>query len=249
MPFPRPRAIAAVAALVAVVSGGYLWLRDSSLVRVRDVYVVGLSSTQEREIRSALRSAALDMTTLNVREDQLKVVARRYPSVARLRAEADFPRKLTIEVVERQPVAALDLGGSRVAVGAGGLVMRGMRVGDELPTVKAARLGADGRVEDPRALTIVTVLAAAPPKLRARLERGRWSDRGLLLEMREGPDLVFGGRSRPRAKWAAATRVLADPSSIGATYLDVRVPERVAAGGLGPVEKPQPQPEVPPTLQ
>jgi len=31
--------------------------------------------------------------------------------------------------------------------------------------------------------------------------------------------------------------VLADPSSQGATYLDLRVPERVAAGGLGPVDQ------------
>jgi cell division protein FtsQ len=36
--------------------------------------------------------------------------------------------------------------------------------------------------------------------------------------------------------------VLADPSSSGATYLDLRVPERVAAGGLGPVEPESEQP-------
>ena len=29
--------------------------------------------------------------------------------------------------------------------------------------------------------------------------------------------------------------MLADPAAAGATYLDLRVPERVAAGGLGPV--------------
>jgi cell division protein FtsQ len=36
----------------------------------------------------------------------------------------------------------------------------------------------------------------------------------------------------------AATRVLADRSSAGATYLDLRLPERPAAGAL---EAPQPQ--------
>jgi cell division protein FtsQ len=34
--------------------------------------------------------------------------------------------------------------------------------------------------------------------------------------------------------------VLAAPSAAGATYLDLRVPGRVAAGGLGPVPQPTP---------
>jgi cell division protein FtsQ len=55
--------------------------------------------------------------------------------------------------------------------------------------------------------------------------------------MRNGPDLVFGSGSDADRKWLAAVRVLADPSSQGATYLDLRVPERVAAGGLGPIDQ------------
>ena len=51
--------------------------------------------------------------------------------------------------------------------------------------------------------------------------------------MRAGPQLFFGTPNRSEAKWIATARVLAEPSSAGAVYLDVRVPERVAAGGLG----------------
>ena len=51
--------------------------------------------------------------------------------------------------------------------------------------------------------------------------------------MRAGPQLFFGTSARPLAKWMATARVLAEPSAAGAVYLDVRVPERVAAGGLG----------------
>src|SRR3712207_9010914 len=43
----------------------------------------------------------------------------------------------------------------------------------------------------------------------------------------------FGSPDDAAAKWAAAARVLAAPSSAGATYLDLRVVGRVAAGGLG----------------
>jgi cell division protein FtsQ len=53
--------------------------------------------------------------------------------------------------------------------------------------------------------------------------------------MRAGPPLIFGSAAAARAKWAAAARVLADPSAAGATYLDLRIPGRVAAGGLAPV--------------
>ena len=63
----------------------------------------------------------------------------------------------------------------------------------------------------------------------------------MMLTLVDGPDLIFGDASEARDKWFAATRVLADPSAAGATYLDVRIPERVAAGGLGPVPEPTPE--------
>ena len=50
--------------------------------------------------------------------------------------------------------------------------------------------------------------------------------------MRDGPELIFGDATRARAKWIAATRVLADPEAEGASYIDVRLPGRPAAGGL-----------------
>jgi len=52
------------------------------------------------------------------------------------------------------------------------------------------------------------------------------------VHLRNGPRLIFGNDSRPFAKWAAAAAVLADPSSKGATYVDVRLPGRPVAGGL-----------------
>ncbi|MET0811192.1 MAG: hypothetical protein ABWY65_08780, partial [Thermoleophilaceae bacterium] len=46
------------------------------------------------------------------------------------------------------------------------------------------------------------------------------------------PELIFGDARRARAKWAAAARVLADPEARGASYIDLRIPGRPAAGGL-----------------
>ena len=249
--------LAGVVVAACALAGGWFWLRDSDVVEVRDVFVTGLTSSQESQIRQALKSAALDMTTLHVREDQLRAAVAQYPSVAGLTADAKFPHKLTIEVRERAPVAAITTGGgSKVAASGDGRVLRGMTASG-LPILRVKSSPAGERVTDRRTLGALGVAGGAPPELRARIERLWSGERGLTLDLRNGPDLVFGSGTDTRRKWIAAVRVLADPSSAGATYLDLRVPERVAAGGLGPVEPeptptaqtdPQPPVETSPTL-
>lgn len=94
--------------------------------------------------------------------------------------------------------------------------------------------GATGtRVSDTRGRQLVELVAAAPSALRRRATEATVTDLGLTLEMKDGPRLYFGTADDLNAKWTAVARVLADPAAEGATYLDVRVPERVAAGGLG----------------
>ena len=106
----------------------------------------------------------------------------------------------------------------------------------------------DGRVQDRRALGALKVAAAAPGPLRARTERLFWGEEGLSVDLRNGPELIFGSARDARAKWAGAARVLAEDSAGGATYLDLRVARLVAAGGVGPVEpEPTPTPTVVPS--
>jgi cell division protein FtsQ len=179
------------------------------------------------------------MTTLHVRRDALRSAVAAYPSVAGLRVDADFPHGLAIEVTEHRPVAALDVDGRRVPVTGGGIVLTGVQADAELPSIRRTAIPGE-RVDDPRTRTALAVAAAAPDELLERSERLRWSPNGLTLELRDGPPLVFGTREHAAAKWAAAARVLADPSAAGATYLDLRIPGRVAAGGLDPVPQEEP---------
>jgi len=53
---------------------------------------------------------------------------------------------------------------------------------------------------------------------------------GLTVAMRNGLLAYFGDATRPHAKWLSLARVLADPGSAGASYVDVRVAEHPAAG-------------------
>ena len=90
-------------------------------------------------------------------------------------------------------------------------------------------------------LAALRVAAAAPAALERRSERLFFGEGGIRLDLAGGPDLVFGDADAAADKWKAAARVLAEDSSAGATYLDLRVAGLVAAGGVGPVE-PEPEP-------
>jgi cell division protein FtsQ len=233
------RGFAAVLAFGAVLFGGWMWVRDSSLAAVNQVTVSGATSSEEGRIRAALEDAARDMTTLHVRRDVLRSAVAAYPSVAGLRVDADFPHGLAIEVTEHRAVAALELDGRRVPVTGDGVVLTGVQADRDLPSIRRSTAPAD-RIRDARTRTALAVAAAAPEDLLERSERLRWSGDGLTLELRDGPPLIFGTHEDAAAKWAAAARVLADQSSAGATYLDLRIPGRVAAGGLGPIPQEEP---------
>jgi cell division protein FtsQ len=227
---PPIRAVAGCACALVLLGGGWLWLRDSGLVAVDNVSVTGLSGTEAPRVRAALEGAARDMTTLHVRPDQLRTAVEPYPSIMAVDAHADFPHGLRIVVHEHVAVAALASGSDRVPVAADGTLLRGSSTSG-LPVVTMAAPPPGDTLSDKRALRIVTLLAAAPPELRSKVSRVYAGPRGLTAPLDAGPVLFFGGADRLRAKWTAAASVLADRSAAGATYIDLRLPERPAAGG------------------
>jgi len=230
---PPPRATLGFACTLVVIGGLWMWLRDSSLVSVRDVTVTGVSGPDASRVREALSDAARDMTTLHVRKAELRTAVDPYPAVLDVETHADFPHGLRIVVRERNAVGAVVAGEQRVPVAADGTLMRTTTSGG-LPDITAKALPGGSHASDPQVRRAVAVLAAAPGALRARVRRVYLGPRGWTLPLRNGPTLYFGGSERLAAKWAAAATVLADPTSSGATYLDVRLPERPAAGGLEP---------------
>ena len=183
--------VAGVLVGACALAGGWMWLRDSELVRVQDVFVTGLASAEEPQIRQALKSAALDMTTLNVREEQLLAAVAEYPSIAGLETDASFPHKLSIEVRERAPVAAITSGGSKVAASGDGRVLRGMKASG-LPTLRVRSAPAGERVTDRRTLGALGVAGRAPAELQG-------PDRASVVG-RAGPDPRPAQRSRPRLR-------------------------------------------------
>jgi cell division protein FtsQ len=232
-PVWRRRLTVVLAVLVALASAYWFWFRDSSFARVHDVYVTGADGPQAREIRSALEEAGANMTTLHVRTDRLRKALAAYPVVRSVTAEGHFPHKLTIEIDLNLPVAVLQTPSGRRAVAADGLLLPGVPITSGLPVLATKAPLPEARVSGGRPADLVRVVALAPGPLRRRLKSVSFKPGiGLVAELRKGPELRFGDSTRLPAKWTAAARVLAAAGARGASYIDLRLPERPAAGGL-----------------
>ena len=229
------RLAGALAALLAAgaAAPAYLWVRDTPAFAVREVTVTGIDGPQAEQVRAAITRAAGGMTTLNVRADELRRATQPFPIVRDVSADADPPGTLRVTVHAFAPVAVVQDGARRVAVARDGTLLGGTPTAN-LPTVTSDVPVGEERLGDREALRVVRLLGAAPAELRARAQRAGAGGDGLTVVLRDGPRLSFGGADRLAAKWAAAARVLADPSSQGATYLDLRLPDRPVAGGLAP---------------
>jgi cell division protein FtsQ len=251
-PSPRQRRWLLALLAVGVVLGGIytFWFRNSSFVRVEKVSIAGARGDDAARMRVALAGAARDMTTLNVDRDKLMQAAAGFSSIRTLEVSADFPHSVRIHVVEHRPVAIAVGDSGRVPVAADGSILRGVPTGGALATVRLAQAPRSDRLDERAALALVSVAGEAPGALTHRLTGVRVKKgRGIVADLRSGPELIFGDTTRLRDKWLAAARVLADPSARGATYVDVRLPERPAAGGLPSEPAPQTTEDPPATTQ
>jgi cell division protein FtsQ len=231
LPRLRARVWVAIAVLLAGAAfGGWLWLRDSSLVAVEQVEISGVTGADRASVEQALEQAAREMTTLNVDEQRLRAAVEVYPQVKDLRVQADPLHRLRIQVTQRPAVAALTVGDERTPIAADGTVLAGHASDEGLPAVDAPALPAGGVLTGGDAATALAVLAAAPVAMRRYVERVDLGPDGLEAQLRDGPRVLLGTPDQPYAKWIATGRVLGDPGSAGAGYIDVRLPERPVAG-------------------
>ena len=229
------RRLVMVAVLIGLLALGWFgWFRDSSFAQVEQVRVTGIEGPQAGAVKAALTDAARNMTTLHVREDELREAVDAFPTITKVTAKPDFPHKLLIQVREDPPVGAIAYGSERIPVARDGSLLKGVRYDHHLPLIAAPAPPGATRIEAGQAHRLLTVLTGAPELMLRRVRDVRLrKGRGIVVRLRRGPDLIFGDATRPRAKWLAATRVLASRSAQGATYIDLRLPERPAAGGLG----------------
>lgn len=229
------RRLLMVAIVAALLTALYMfWLRDSSLVAVENVTVTGLTSDDADRVRVALASTAETMTTLHVDEARLQDAAAAFPIVARIEATPDFPHGMTVHVIEHRPAAIVVADGRKQPIAGDGSVLAGLPVEGDLPTIDLFVAMPQRQLGPGAARDAARVAGTAPPVIARRVDSlaREGGARGVVAELEDGTELIFGTPDKLAAKWAAAIRVLADDEAAGATYIDIRIPERPVAGGL-----------------
>jgi cell division protein FtsQ len=227
----RRRLIAAAIGIVALWAGYMLWFRNLPWFAIDEVTVTG-ATTNEEAIKKAVEQATGNMTTLHLKDDELRDVVAHFPTVASVGAGTSFPHTLHVTITERLPVAFVKVGPRRTAVSADGYLLLGASFDPkQLPRIEGtaapgARLSGDDAAQ-------AAILGAAPAPLRERVTGSSWDDAdgGVVVGLDGGPDLRFGDGSRARDKWTAALAVLSSSEHGSPSYLDVSVPDRPVSGG------------------
>jgi len=221
--------IACLCALAIALVAGWFALRDSGVFSVDHVAIEGLSPNALPAITEALDAAARSQTTTDFSLDSVRAAVAQYTLISDVRAETHVPHGVTLIVSERDPVAQLEVGPEVIPIAADGSVISGLARLPRLAAVRSTHLPVAGRERDPWVALALRVLTDAPLPLRRRVVSITLTGDGLTVHLHRGPRLIFGDATLPHAKWDAAAAVLADPSSQGASLVDVRLPSRPAA--------------------
>lgn len=253
--------------LVLVLAGAYqFWLRDSSLVSIKNLEVVGVTdSTKEgKQIDQAVRTAMGQMTTLNIDPQALRDELARFPRVAHTEIETSLPDSATVTVEMRDDGSIFGEGSGALLIATDGTVL-GAAAGQEyrLPRIvdgdpmtssdgegeeaeqdsipaQATQAPVVGETLTGRALTQALVLGAAPPELRSHVQESVMTPEGAEVRFKNGLEMLFGDSSHADQKWRAAAALISDPGFDMSSYVDLSVPRRPA---VSTPEQTEPVPE------
>jgi cell division protein FtsQ len=227
----RRRLLAAAVVLLLLYGFYMLWFRNLSWFAIHDVTIKG-ATTNEREIKSAVEQVAGDMTTLHIKDGELRDAVARFPTVSSVGASTSFPNGLQVTITERLPVAFVQSGDQRTAVSADGYLLAGADFDAKaLPRIEGA--AAHGARLDEDAAAQAAILGATPGPLKNRIVSSTWDEErgGVVVDLKNGPEVRFGDGSRAQDKWEAAVAVLSGDQRGSPSYLDVSVPDRPVSGG------------------
>jgi len=227
----RRRIVLVTLVLAAGLGGSYVWLRHSSLVQIKTVTVNGLAGPNVTQIQTRLTAEAEKMTTLDFNVTKLRRAITGFRFVLGLTASTYFPSGIVIDVNEQVPVATVLSAGRQVVVDSRGLLLPTTPAPFALPTLEIGTNPPGGMVSNLNALNALNVLGQAPYPLIAHIATvTENATNGVVVQLRDGPQLFFGPMALIAQKWIAATTVLADHHAAGAAYIDLSDPSRPAAG-------------------
>jgi cell division protein FtsQ len=224
--------VAVTLVLVASGFGAYFGARETGIFALDRIQVAGAPPATASRIRAALRSYVGKSLVGFDRDD----AARRLASVSEVadaRFDRDFPHTLRIRVRLERPVAVLRRGADAWVVSSSARVLEHLR---KRPYPRLPRIwlpaGTDVSVNSTLAGVAARGVAAVAPlrplRLAGRVRQVLAGDGQLTLVLDSGTELRLGDSGDLRLKLAIARQIL--PAAVGASYVDVSVPERPVAG-------------------
>jgi cell division protein FtsQ len=210
------RYVIASVLLVAVVVGGVWLVFISSALTVQQVQVEGESQLSEQQILSAAQVpegahlAELDLAAIRARVGALAPV--RSVDVSR-----DWPHGVLIKVVERTPVAVVQIDGRFHAMDSEGVVFRHYR----RPPPGMPRVVSTQGASSSALAQAARVIAVLPRPVAARVDHVAVSGVDQIsLALRDGDQVIWGSDAQSGLKAQVLEQLLKQP---GHTY-DVSVP-------------------------
>ncbi|MFI7223708.1 cell division protein FtsQ/DivIB [Nonomuraea angiospora] len=208
--------------LTAGVVGTAAWLVFfSPVLGVRSIEIVGnLTVPSERIKQQAGVPDLHPLATVNLADVETRVLGIR--QLAKAKVDRIWPGTLKIEVVEREPVAAIPAGGKVAIVDKQGVVIEVKSAAPPmLPVLKVD----NPAVGDPAMMAALQVIQAVPDVLAPKVREVRaGTAEGVTLLLSDGRTVIWGGADRPKEKARILASLLKREK---ATVYDVSSPDVV----------------------
>jgi cell division protein FtsQ len=239
----RAAALVVAAVVCAAAAGavdlGYLWLKSSGTFQLRSVAVRGGTESDRVAVRDAVARAEAGRSLLALSPARVAGEIEQVPTIRLASVDRDFPHTLRIHIVPERAVAlAVGPGRYRSLVAASGRVLRTFVPGEAVPVLphvwtSKERPVAGGSMRASGAQAALDALAARPPDFSAHVANVKVDpDRGIVMRLRGGLDIVLGPPLELQQKLRAASWVLRRyPTSAERAqlvYADVSAPNRPA---------------------
>lgn len=207
--------IAALGAMLAVAI-------FSPLLSLNSVTVTGAVTIDEAELRAALSEQQGTPLAL-LDHEQIRRQLSAFPRIRSYVTEIVPPHTLTVHIVEREPVAALEVDGGYDVVDPAGVVLE--RSAERAAGVPVIGVGPDG-VDSAGFTAVVEVLLALPSELRETVDTARATTRDnvTLVFTGVGQSVVWGSADRSALKAQVLARLVASQSPGAHIEYDVSAP-------------------------
>jgi cell division protein FtsQ len=232
----RRTVVLSVLAGLATIGAGY-WALTGPPAAIRHLKVTGYARADLPALDWAARVAASSGTMVSLPTERLRRALAAYPWVERIDVRRDWPSGVVVNVVQAIPAAVVvPQRGQRMLVTAAGRVLGPAPRRPGLPRI--ALDGAAPAVGQSLTSAAVTAplafLAPLPREIARRVRRLGIAGDGLLgARLQGGPELRLGSPEMLDEKaraLVAIMRYLPAQEEANVAYLDLSVPENVAAG-------------------